>query len=368
MNVTPLNQSPIYAASVACSSFLSPSATIDISQDWSWLAGANNTTGTAIAPPFKPARHSIDLGGLALRMSACDLSANTSFTLQTSVVNQNPLVNNGFTLQPAENPALAAALSPQFAAPAPLMSSGVAAASAAPAVSPAMSPAVPVANNIHLQSALFMPTQLPGFSAPGLDVQSTAALRVMASQPPAARTRPANTRRMSLDSYSRLPAYNSPAAAGMQAYSPMNSTAVLPTYAGGPRGGGHKSFAANDGSARRASIDLPLSATTQSRCPPKRSPSMLNASSACNSGRNSPLYMRQQQQQQQGGVCGDAPAQAVRAPSCRSTVHQAPKWAGAHWNPMADVVKNGQQAAKGTGVFIPGGGLAEPAEVVTKAS
>jgi len=47
---------------------------------------------------------------------------------------------------------------------------------------------------------------------------------------------------------------------------------------------------------------------------------------------------------------------AASAPApTKGAIAQAPKWAGSQWHPMADVVKSGQLANKGTGVFIPGG-------------
>jgi hypothetical protein len=55
------------------------------------------------------------------------------------------------------------------------------------------------------------------------------------------------------------------------------------------------------------------------------------------------------QQQEPLETAASAPAPA------KGAIAQAPKWAGSHWHPMADVVKSGQLANKGTGVFIPGG-------------
>jgi len=65
-----------------------------------------------------------------------------------------------------------------------------------------------------------------------------------------------------------------------------------------------------------------------------------------------------------GGVAGPlgGPQHGQRASSLASDAApnrarrnsvEAPKWAGAFWNPMAEVVKSGQLPNGGTGFFIP---------------
>lgn len=46
----------------------------------------------------------------------------------------------------------------------------------------------------------------------------------------------------------------------------------------------------------------------------------------------------------------------------------APRWAGAGWQPLADVLKSGQPAVKGTGVFLPGISVAAPSPAVAAAA
>lgn len=99
----------------------------------------------------------------------------------------------------------------------------------------------------------------------------------------------------------------------------------------------------------RTSLDVPLSRTPDVRAPPRKSASVLTTSSTgsggAGSGRNSPTGI---------GGCGSRGATGPGR-NGQQPLHQAPKWAGSHWHPMADVVNSGQLANKGTGVFIPGG-------------
>jgi hypothetical protein len=156
------------------------------------------------------------------------------------------------------------------------------------------------------------------------------------------------TGRMSLDVPACSSLYSSSAAtmgvsAGVQQIGLTNAQAAwLSNAAAANRA------VASINTSQRASIDIPLSRTPDGRCPPRKTASIVSTGSARDSpthaaGRKSATFSAE-----------DRPG-AARNGGRAGPVHQAPKWAGSHWHPMADVVKSGQIANKGTGVFIPGG-------------
>lgn len=319
----------------------------------------------------RPARHSIDLGGLAARMTACDLNSKLqhhSFNVPGAGTN----LSNSFTLQGAEQQQVLAAGLPaavSFGSAAPLAPAGL-------VDMPAVTAAVPALNNMHLQSALFVSAQLPGSNLPSFEAPLPATTSMLASQVPATGRTPGQ-RRMSLD-LSRLQAYGGQLQAAGPAYTAatvgsfqsfdslgVSAAAGMGTHACWSGGFNPTGCATISVLPQRASIDLPILATPDNRCPPRMTPTGSNGSSSGSSARNSPISNPQQQhaQQQANGTADiSAAAKGSGVQRHQPPLHQAPKWAGSHWNPMSDVVRNGTSAVKGTGVFIPGGGVPKLAE------
>jgi hypothetical protein len=209
-------------------------------------------------------------------------------------------------------------------------------------------------NQLALQSALYMPAA--NSSRLSLDQPALSHM----SQPAAfgLRAAPVNripTGHLSLDVTACSSLYSSSAApmgvgAGVQQ---MGLTSAQAAWLSSAAAGAANRAVSSINTNQRASIDIPLSRTPDGRCPPRKTVSVVSTGSARDSpthaaGRKSATFSAEDRP---GGAAGAAARNGGRS----GPVHQAPKWAGSHWHPMADVVKSGQIANKGTGVFIPGG-------------
>jgi hypothetical protein len=358
-------------------SLLTPaqSAALDISQDWAWASG----TAAAAAAARQPMRHSIDLGGLAQRMAAFDIGSSNSFTPAqhscsfSTTTQQQLAVSNAFTAQQSMAAAAAAAAASAAAAAAALTAAtGPFCAGGLTATSGLPPPGASLAGN-QLAANQFAGNQLAASQLAGNQLTLQSALyapvstssRVSMEQPlphiPQTATayglRPGSvnripTGRLSLDVTACSSLYSSTAApmgvsAGVQQ---MGLTSAQAAWLSNAAAANRAVSSIN--TSQRASIDIPLSRTPDGRCPPRKTASVVSTGSARDSpthaaGRKSATFSAEDRP---GGV-GAAARNGGRA----GPVHQAPKWAGLHWHPMADVVKSGQIANKGTGVFIPGG-------------
>jgi hypothetical protein len=159
------------------------------------------------------------------------------------------------------------------------------------------------------------------------------------------------TGRLSLDVTAVSSLYSSSAApmgvgAGVQQMGLTNAQAAWLSNAAAAN-----SAASSINTSQRASIDIPLSRTPDGRCPPRKTACVVSTGSA----RDSPTHAAGRKSATFSAEDRPGGAGAARNGGRSGPVHQAPKWAGSHWHPMADVVKSGQIANKGTGVFIPGG-------------
>uniref|UniRef100_A0A383WNJ9 Uncharacterized protein n=1 Tax=Tetradesmus obliquus TaxID=3088 RepID=A0A383WNJ9_TETOB len=337
------------------------SATLDISQDWAWAAGA------ARAAQQQPMRHSIDLGGLAQRMAAFDIGSSNSFTTGHQSCNftgaqQLPMGSHFAAQQSMAAAAAAAAASAAAAAAAlsaatgPFCGGGLAGSSGLPPAGAGLAGNQLAGNQLTLQSALYMPAA----NSSRLSMEQPALPHM---QQPAAyglRAAPVNripTGRMSLDVTACSSLYSSSAApmgvnAGMQQQ--IGLTGAQAAWLSSAAVGAANRVVSSINTNQRASMDIPLSRTPDGRCPPRKSASIVSTGTARDSptqaaaGRKSATFGAEDRP---GGASGAGRNNGGKS----GPVHQAPKWAGSHWHPMADVVKSGQIANKGTGVFIPGG-------------
>ncbi|KAF6252328.1 hypothetical protein COO60DRAFT_1644141 [Scenedesmus sp. NREL 46B-D3] len=332
-----------------------PSAALEISPDWTWAGPA---AAAAPRPAHQPMRHSFDLGPLTQRMAAFDIGNGCSHSYSTAQPScafptaQQQLPMSNFAAQQSMAAAAGALCGAGLAAMPGLPTAGAGLAGHQ------LAGMQLAGNQLAVQSALYMPAGCSSRMSLEEPAPPHAAHRAALGM----RSPPVNripTGRLSLDVTSCSSLYASsaaPMAAGVQQVGLHGAQAAWPSSAAAASA---NRAVSSINTSQRTSFEVPLSRTPDGHCPPRATASAASTGSA----RNSPTDAAGRRPAAFGADDRAGCAGAARNGGRQGPVHQAPKWAGSHWHPMADVVKSGQIANKGTGVFIPGGVRASTAEL-----